>query len=135
MKIKKEKRKIEEKKKKKNKKSISCFFKQKTAYEMRISDWSSDVCSSDLNGPAYAPRWCRFPSRHRSAPLAPAPHRRGNCGAGDRGRDDEDRYGSLRPRSRNRTVSGAPRPGAKIGRATCRERGCQYVWNPVVAGS
>src|SRR3546814_7602921 len=25
------------------------FFKQKTAYEMRISDWSSDVCSSDLN--------------------------------------------------------------------------------------
>src|SRR3546814_1320941 len=25
-----------------------CFFKQKTAYEMRISDWSSDVCSSDL---------------------------------------------------------------------------------------
>src|SRR3546814_7078934 len=30
----------------------ACFFfcfKQKTAYEMRISDWSSDVCSSDLN--------------------------------------------------------------------------------------
>src|SRR3546814_12471777 len=29
---------------------MSCFFffKQKTAYEMRISDWSSDVCSSDL---------------------------------------------------------------------------------------
>src|SRR3546814_12239208 len=26
------------------------FFKQKTAYEMRISDWSSDVCSSDLWG-------------------------------------------------------------------------------------
>src|SRR3546814_7133601 len=38
------------------------FFKQKTAYEMRISDWSSDVCSSDLAaiavltlaGPAHA---------------------------------------------------------------------------------
>src|SRR3546814_12954095 len=28
------------------------FFKQKTAYEMRISDWSSDVCSSDLLAPA-----------------------------------------------------------------------------------
>src|SRR3546814_9682829 len=28
------------------------FFKQKTAYEMRISDWSSDVCSSDLDAPA-----------------------------------------------------------------------------------
>src|SRR3546814_4125805 len=27
------------------------FFKQKTAYEMRISDWSSDVCSSDLDHP------------------------------------------------------------------------------------
>src|SRR3546814_2908419 len=38
------------------------FFKQKTAYEMRISDWSSDVCSSDLLGrsatePGNA-RWC-----------------------------------------------------------------------------
>src|SRR3546814_10313719 len=30
------------------------FFKQKTAYEMRISDWSSDVCSSDL---AASTRW------------------------------------------------------------------------------
>src|SRR3546814_1532209 len=29
------------------------FFKQKTAYEMRISDWSSDVCSSDLDGDSY----------------------------------------------------------------------------------
>src|SRR3546814_10639685 len=28
------------------------FFKQKTSYEMRISDWSSDVCSSDLAGSA-----------------------------------------------------------------------------------
>src|SRR3546814_8340362 len=36
------------------------FFKQKTAYEMRISDWSSDVCSSDLDlsplGCAAAPK-------------------------------------------------------------------------------
>src|SRR3546814_4083202 len=31
------------------------FFKQKTAYEMRISDWSSDVCSSDLSVPARKP--------------------------------------------------------------------------------
>src|SRR3546814_5100877 len=35
------------------------FFKQKTAYEMRISDWSSDVCSSDL---AFA--LCRPPGHH-----------------------------------------------------------------------
>src|SRR3546814_17054916 len=33
------------------------FFKQKTAYEMRISDWSSDVCSSDL-GAASGPLPC-----------------------------------------------------------------------------
>src|SRR3546814_6159262 len=32
------------------------FFKQKTAYELRISDWSSDVCSSDLLTPLYAVR-------------------------------------------------------------------------------
>src|SRR3546814_6985489 len=31
------------------------FFKQKTAYEMRISDWSSDVCSSDLHAAPPAP--------------------------------------------------------------------------------
>src|SRR3546814_766837 len=53
------------------------FFKQKTAYEMRISDWSSDVCSSDLRDPreihkplldtkmyerTYSPdpTWCRI---------------------------------------------------------------------------
>src|SRR3546814_9085592 len=40
---------------------ICFFFKQETAYEMRISDWSSDVCSSDLTldreaGPAAAAR-------------------------------------------------------------------------------
>src|SRR3546814_20592916 len=40
---------------------IIFFFKQKTAYEMRISDWSSDVCSSDLSF-SFAPR-----------PAAPAP--------------------------------------------------------------
>src|SRR3546814_4580032 len=34
------------------------FFKQKTAYEMRISDWSSDVCSSDL-GERARPVQCR----------------------------------------------------------------------------
>src|SRR3546814_15301164 len=33
------------------------FFKQKTAYEMRISDWSSDVCSSDLAGYARLTRF------------------------------------------------------------------------------
>src|SRR3546814_3356993 len=45
------------------------FFKQKTAYEMRISDWSSDVCSSDL-----APR--RTPSPRRSPTAARSRARR-----------------------------------------------------------
>src|SRR3546814_9928545 len=40
------------------------FFKQKTAYEMRISDWSSDVCSSDLIAPA-ARSFRRTPLRNR----------------------------------------------------------------------
>src|SRR3546814_7290497 len=38
------------------------FFKQKTAYEMRISDWSSDVCSSDLRFRGVAGEG-RFPPR------------------------------------------------------------------------
>src|SRR3546814_4627799 len=36
------------------------FFKQKTAYEMRISDWSSDVCSSDLLPEPGDHVWVRF---------------------------------------------------------------------------
>src|SRR3546814_4210548 len=38
------------------------FFKQNTAYEMRISDWSSDVCSSDLGG---RPQGAGQPARDR----------------------------------------------------------------------
>src|SRR3546814_4118567 len=41
--------------------SFFFFFKQKTAYEVRISDWSSDVCSSDLPGTATTPAACRRP--------------------------------------------------------------------------
>src|SRR3546814_3648498 len=35
--------------------SLVFFFKQKTAYDMRISDWSSDVCSSDLVEMLHSP--------------------------------------------------------------------------------
>src|SRR3546814_11808141 len=51
------------------------FFKQKTAYEMRISDWSSDVCSSDLlpvegmGGGAMVMQL--FMPRHRLLPVGP----------------------------------------------------------------
>src|SRR3546814_10783866 len=40
------------------------FFKQKTAYEMRISDWSSDVCSSDLLRQRPCARHGAFAQRH-----------------------------------------------------------------------
>src|SRR3546814_4063290 len=40
------------------------FFKQKTAYEMRISDWSSDVCSSDLARSGESELGCLISSSH-----------------------------------------------------------------------
>src|SRR3546814_2648306 len=68
--------------------SVFLFFKQKTAYEMRISDWSSDVCSSDLlaarGAAARAPplrgvaTGCDL--RHRAAFHCPA-HRLPSCQA------------------------------------------------------
>src|SRR3546814_18017494 len=82
------------------------FFKQKTAYELRISDWSSDVCSSDLT---IAVRRVRTAARRaRSHPIAlgsrrawPLPHvrradrslsfaRRGGLGADRRARARAD---------------------------------------------
>src|SRR3546814_1222053 len=63
------------------------FFKQKTAYEMRISDWSSDVCSSDLFGVQEAFKqqvvayWVEVGNAQREshqgtrARAAPRPHR------------------------------------------------------------
>src|SRR3546814_1574581 len=83
------------------------FFKQKTAYEMRISDWSSDVCSSDLHGDRDR---CREPcSSIRGGSCC-------TCGSAE-GND----YGERRHRA-----AGAYRCH-QIGRASCRERVCQYV--------
>src|SRR3546814_2120066 len=87
------------------------FFKQKTAYEMRISDWSSDVCSSDL-------AW-----------LWVMPNGRRLCGLGRRVLL-RDAYSiscfisGLWPRRQAWSRATIP---AKIGRASCRERVCQYV--------
>src|SRR3546814_10727912 len=50
------------------------FFKQKTAYEMRISDWSSDVCSSDL----FCYGWFILPESLPPARRAPFNPRRAN---------------------------------------------------------
>src|SRR3546814_2700953 len=83
------------------------FFKQKTAYEMRISDWSSDVCSSDLSGTLMQQL---ADMRGELRQLADAAATR---------------------LSQTRSATGARilaiMGGVQIGRASCRERVCQYV--------
>src|SRR3546814_5206836 len=84
------------------------FFKQKTAYEMRISDWSSDVCSSDLADARIDARDDRKTDR-----------------LGNEGERDDDPSEDVGARG------GAPGEPllavVEIGRASCRERVCQYV--------
>src|SRR3546814_6813920 len=79
------------------------FFKQKTAYEMRISDWSSDVCASDL-APAckagwagVAASWCSLPwqSAHSSAPIAYFNVARQAANPGDRSEEHTSELQSL----------------------------------------
>src|SRR3546814_8992068 len=66
------------------------FFKQKTAYEMRISDWSSDVCSSDLRSHHPDRRGGRrgppsgLVGRRIAAAVQPAPRRAGDPPEGPR---------------------------------------------------
>src|SRR3546814_3466389 len=79
------------------------FFKQKTAYEMRISDWSSDVCSSDL-GLGRLEEGC---VRHQR-----------------RGREVGRKHASRALAGR---IGAELRRLREIGRASCRERVCQYV--------
>src|SRR3546814_1326496 len=69
------------------------FFKQKTAYEMRISDWSSDVCSSDLGQRNVAERAnaaARDARRRIHHDIAVGAQRRngGAAGIGQRGERD-----------------------------------------------
>src|SRR3546814_8199330 len=70
------------------------FFKQKTAYEMRISDWSSDVCSSDLD--RHLPPPSRGAAPHRGA--ADRRHGRiaGRIACPCRGMGEARRYARLR---------------------------------------
>src|SRR3546814_2808801 len=83
------------------------FFKQKTAYEMRISDWSSDVCSSDLRIEETA----GVDEHH--------------VGAGIVGRQAV----AVGTQFGQDAFAVDQRLGAaeQIGRASCRERVCQYV--------
>src|SRR3546814_1281837 len=93
--------------------TVFFFFKQKTAYEMRISDWSSDVCSSDLlfgdEGDPGAVLHIKI-ERVRT-PIEEL----------DPDLIDSDRFDQFTD-----IHAGSP-VGAEIGRASCRERVCQYV--------
>src|SRR3546814_2915935 len=94
------------------------FFKQKTAYEMRISDWSSDVCSSDLvharpDGVVEEHRMHRLP--HELVAAERERHVR------DAARNVAVREFAANPRRRLDEIDGVV---VEIGRASCRERVC-----------
>src|SRR3546814_9768648 len=94
------------------------FFKQKTAYEMRISDWSSDVCSSDL---IAIPALLACSATHQSLVRAGL---RTNTGlVMDTGSAREVHHFALLAGYGAEAIC----PWLEIGRASCRERGCQYV--------
>src|SRR3546814_3240067 len=99
------------------------FFKQKTAYEMRISDWSSDVCSSDLrdvepNTVLASSEYRILPHTNADRKLAKAlPTGSTSC-----------RHNQIGSRNHDCVlVCKETRLKNKIGRASCRERVCQYV--------
>src|SRR3546814_7550270 len=91
------------------------FFKQKTAYELRISDWSSDVCSSDLAGidAIGLGRGHRaVPARRRPDLVAAAPAPRDDAAHAERNpRTPLPRSAAPAPRggARGRDYPGAPR--------------------------
>src|SRR3546814_4377253 len=103
------------------------FFKQKTAYEMRISDWSSDVCSSDL-ARALAAR--KEVGQHRNrggrqrrfaaADAATAQHHL-PIGPGERAQSGPETPRGNAPgdQALARTVVGAPRPRPAGDRVEC----------------
>src|SRR3546814_4437962 len=88
------------------------FFKQKTAYDVRISDWSSDVCSSDLARARAAP----WPHRNIVI-LRPFDEIGDDQEIAGKAHLDDDPDFEVEPRE----------IGLEIGRASCRERVCQYV--------
>src|SRR3546814_10351430 len=98
------------------------FFKQKTAYEMRISDWSSDVCSSDLPLPC-TPRGVIELLLRNGYDLTGK-----NVVVVGRGVTIGRTIGLLLTRREiNATVTLTHTGTVEIGRASCRERVCQYV--------
>src|SRR3546814_11418322 len=99
------------------------FFKQKTAYELRISDWISDVCSSDLQ-PADAPAG-HAPEFRKAVDdddiVAGGQRGIGRAVVGDAVIELVD------DQPQAATAAGGMDRRKQIGRAPCRERGGQYV--------
>src|SRR3546814_3297411 len=109
--------------------SMIFFFKQKTAYEMRISDWSSDVCSSDLLGVA---RTIGPFVEHQVALVQPdLINLELECQFRHEIPAQSERQAVLAIAKRllRHSRGGVERCqlGHEIGRASCRERVCQYV--------
>src|SRR3546814_5767595 len=100
------------------------FFKQKTAYEMRISDWSSDVCSSDLLSLRGASANCR---QALSMKLSFGPCCAEACALDRSGCFHRPAAGEALHRFAEHPKRLAPGRTRQIGRAACRERGCQCV--------
>src|SRR3546814_10472440 len=106
------------------------FFKQKTAYEMRISDWSSDVCSSDLSATLLSSVPILFPLPNRIALFREGAQSFLHVFRPSKRRHD---FGLLLPSLGVGPLfrGTARRDGLRclnaIGRASCRERWCQYV--------
>src|SRR3546814_1462841 len=92
------------------------FFKQKTAYEMRISDWSSDVCSSDL----ASVRPEDMALRDYMVVLAAALVSSAVGAAEPAAKLSPVMSGTVHQALFSISLDG------KIGRASCRERVCQY---------
>src|SRR3546814_2671413 len=91
------------------------FLKQKTAYEMRISDWSSDVCSSDLWRPAGRDRKAQQAIVERHQRLGARAHRAQDFGmvgvepAGERAERGQDQLGAGRDEASPRHAAAAQR--------------------------
>src|SRR3546814_12139367 len=95
------------------------FFKQKTAYEMRISDWSSDVCSSDLVAEVAPPA-----QRTEARAGGQAEEAEGRtCG----GRGDRAGRGGLRDRGRRGRCRGRRCGGRRFHRSEERRVGKECV--------
>src|SRR3546814_12729489 len=91
---------------------IVFFFKQKTAYEMRISDWSSDVCSSDLGGadPEGGQRCDRAGGTVRRRPVQPDDQVGRRAALAEGGGLPRHRGPRLPPPARARSWPPRPRP-------------------------